>query len=100
MAHPTITILDYIIDLFKKKIAASIYEPSDTLYRSCWFCVKKKNGSLQIVHDLQPLNAITIHNAAVPPFVDQFVEGMAAHACYSMLDLFVGSDHHTLDISS
>jgi hypothetical protein len=52
------------------------------------------------VHDLQPLNAITICNAAVPPFVDQFVEGMAAHTCYSMLDLFVGYDHRALDISS
>ena len=70
-------ILDKVIDLFKKKIAAGVYEPSDASYRSWWFCVKKKNGSLRIVHDLQPLNAITIRNAAVPPFVDQFIEGMA-----------------------
>jgi hypothetical protein len=93
-------ILDHVIDLFKKKIAAGVYEPSDASYRSRWFCVKKKNGSLRIVHDLQPLNAVTIRNAAVPPFVDQFVEGMAARACYSMLDLFVGYDHRALDISS
>jgi hypothetical protein len=86
--------------LFKKKIAAGVYEPSDASYRSRWFCVKKKNGSLRIVHDLQPLNAVTIRNAAVPPFVDQFVEGMAARACYSMLDLFVGYDHRSLDIAS
>ena len=77
-----------------------MYEPSDASYRSQWFCVKKKNGSLRIVHDLQPLNAVTICNAAVPPFVDQFIEGMAARACYSMIDLFVGYDHRTLDISS
>src|SRR6266702_682614 len=32
----------------------------------------------------------------MPPFVDQFIEGMAARACYSMLDLFVGYDHQTL----
>ena len=93
-------ILDNVIDIFKKKIAAGVYEPSDASYRSRWFCVKKKNGSLRIVHDLQPLNAVTIHNAAVPPFVDQFIEGMAARACYSMIDLFVGYDHRTLDISS
>jgi hypothetical protein len=93
-------IVDNVIDLFKKKIAAGVYEPSDTSYRSHWFCVKKKNGSLHIVHDLQPLNAITIRNAAVPPFVDQFVEGMAACACYSMLDLFVSYNHRSLDISS
>jgi hypothetical protein len=93
-------ILDDVIDLFKKKIAAGVYEPSDASYCSRWFCVPKKNGKLRIVHDLQPLNAITIRNAAVPPFVDQFVEGMAACVCYSMLDLFVGYDHRALDISS
>ena len=89
-----------VIDLIKKKIAAGVYEPSDTSYCSRWFCVKKKNGSLRIVHNLQPLNAVTIRNAAVPPFVDQFVEGMAAHSCYSMLDLYVGYDHRVLDVSS
>ena len=93
-------ILDEVIDLFKKKIAAGVYKPSDSSYWSRWFCVKKKNGSLRIVHDLQPLNVVTIRNAAVPPLVDQFVEGMAARACYSMLDLFVGYDHRSLDVSS
>jgi hypothetical protein len=92
-------ILDNVIDLFRKKIATGVYEPSDASYRSCWFCVQKKNGSLRIVHDLQPLNAVTIHNAAVPPFVDQFVEGMAVRACYSLLDLFIGYDHRALDVS-
>jgi hypothetical protein len=93
-------IMDEVIDLFKWKVAAGVYEPSDASYRSRWFCVKKKNGSLRIMHDLQPLNTVTIHNTAVPPFVDQFVESMAAHACYSMLDLFVGYDHRTLDTNS
>ena len=93
-------ILDEVIDILKQKIAAGVYEPSDASYRSRWFCVKKKNGSLRLVHDLQPLNAITIRNAAVPPFVDQFIESMAARSCYSMLDLFVGYDHRTLDVSS
>ena len=63
-------LLDKVIDIFKEKIAAGVYEPSDASYRSCWFCVPKKNGSLRLVHDLQPLNAITIRNAAVPPFID------------------------------
>ena len=93
-------IMDDVIDIIKKKIAAGVYEPSDASYRSRWFCVRKKNGSLRIVHNLQPLNAVTIRNAAVPPFVDQFVEGMAACSCYSMLDLFVGYDHRVLDVSS
>jgi hypothetical protein len=94
------SLLDKIIDMFKEKIAASMYEPSDASYHSRWFCIPKKNGSLRLVHDLQPLNAVTIYNAAVPPLVDQFVEGIAAHSCYSMLNLLVGYDHWTLDIAS
>jgi integrase-like protein/reverse transcriptase-like protein/aspartyl protease len=91
---------DKVIDIFKEKMAAGVYEPSDASYRSRWFCVPKKNGSLRLVHDLQPLNAVTIRNAAVPPFVDQFVEGIAGHSCFSMLDLLVGYDHRTLDVAS
>jgi hypothetical protein len=68
-----------------------VYEPSDASYRSSFFCVKKKNGSLRLVHNLQPLDKVTIRNAAVPPFLDQFVEDMAGRACYSLLDLFVGA---------
>ena len=93
-------LLDKVIDIFKEKIAAGVYEQSDASYCSRWFCMPKKNGSLRLVHDLQPLNAVTIRNAAVPPLVNQFVEGIAAHSCYSMLDLLVGYDHRTLDIAS
>ena len=74
-----------------------MYERSDTSYRSHWFCVKKKNGALRLVHDLQPLNAITIWNSGIPPIPDQAIESMAGRACYSMLDLFVGYDHRILD---
>ena len=91
---------DKVIDIFKEKMAARVYEPSDASYQSHWFCIPKKNSSLCLVYDLQPLNAVTIHNAAIPPFVDHFVKGMAGHSCFSMLDLLVGYDHRMLDIAS
>ncbi len=53
-------LLDKVIKMFKEKIAAGVYKPSDASYHSCWFCVLKKNGSLHLVHNLQPLNAVTI----------------------------------------
>jgi len=93
-------ILDDVIQIFKDKFAAGVYEHSDASYRSRWFCVKKKSGALRLVHDLQPLNAVTIRNSGVPPLTDQVIEAMAGHACYTMLDLFVGYDHRTLDIAS
>jgi hypothetical protein len=93
-------ILDQVIQIFRDKFAAGVYEHSDASYRSRWFCVAKKNGSLRLVHDLQPLNAVTVRNSGVPPLADQLIEAMAGRSCYSMLDLFVGYDHRTLDVSS
>ena len=93
-------ILNEVIQIFKDKLAARVYERSDASYRSRWFCVKKKTGVLHLVHDLQPLNAVTIWNAGVPLLADQLIEGMAGRACYSMLDLFVGYDHCSIDVAS
>ncbi|EIN11611.1 hypothetical protein PUNSTDRAFT_26252, partial [Punctularia strigosozonata HHB-11173 SS5] len=54
-------IRDEVLRIIKSKIAAGTYEPSNSSYRSAWFCVPKKDGkTLRIVHDLQPLNRVTI----------------------------------------
>jgi hypothetical protein len=92
-------ILDEVIQIFKDKFVAGMYEHSDASYRSHWFCVKKKSGTLCLVHDLQPLNMVTICNSGIPPLADQVIEAMAGCVCYSMLNLFVGYDHHTLDVA-
>jgi hypothetical protein len=63
-------ILSEIIAIVKDKLQAGTYEPSNSSYRTRWFCaLKKDRTSLRIVHDLQPLNAQTIRDAAVPPIV-------------------------------
>ena len=49
-----------VIEAVRRKIASGIYEPSNLSYQSRWFTVAKKDGSLHLVHDLQPLNAVTI----------------------------------------
>jgi len=90
-------ILEKVIKLFREKIAAVVYEPSNSSYQSHWFCVYKKSSELRIMHNLQPLNAVTIHNSGVPPIPDQVIESMAGRSCYTMLDLFSGYDHRTLD---
>jgi len=89
-----------VIKIFREKIAAGVYKPSDSSYRSHWFCVYKKSGALRLVHDLQPLNAVTIRNSRVLPIPDQVIESMAGRLCYTMLNIFVGYDHRTLDIAS
>jgi hypothetical protein len=85
-------IRDKVIELLKEKMAAGVYEPSQSSYRSRWFCVLKKNGKLRIVHDLQPLNKVSIRDAGLPPILDDFVEPFAGRQCYTVFDLFWGFD--------
>ena len=85
-------IKDKVIEVLKNKMAAGVYEPSQSSYRSRWFCVLKKNGKLRIVHDLQPLNKVSIRDAGLPPILDDFVEPFAGRQCYTVFDLFWGFD--------
>ena len=90
-------IYNRVIEIIKNKIQTGVYEPSNSSYRSRWFCVKKKDGkSLRIVHDLQPLNAVAIKDSAVPPTIEPYAESFGGRACYGMFDLFVGFDQRSL----
>src|SRR5271154_4837 len=54
--------------IIKSKMDAGVYEPSNSSYRSRWFCVLKKDGkSLRLVHSLEPLNEVTITPSGLPP---------------------------------
>jgi hypothetical protein len=92
-------ILDEVIQIFKDKFMACMYKHSDALYGLCWFCVKKKSSTLHLIHDLQPLNMVTICNSGIPPLANQVIKAMAGHACYSMLNLFIGYDNCTLNVA-
>lgn len=94
-------IYDKVVEIIRNKILSGIYEPSSSSYRSRWFCVLKKDGkSLRIVHDLQPLNAVTIRDSSLPPSVEQYAEGFGGRGCYAIFDLFVGFDQRELAIQS
>ena len=75
----------------KRKIMAGVYEPSNMLYCTRWFCVLKKDKkSLRIVHGLELLNKITIRHSGVPPIPEHLAEQFAGRSCGAMLDLYVG----------
>jgi hypothetical protein len=87
-----------VIGIIREKMAAGVYEASSASYRSRWFCVLKKDGqALQLVHDLQPLNQVTIQDSGLPPRTEQYAEACAGRACYRSLDLFISFDQRTLD---
>ena len=91
-------IYEDVCKIIQTKIAAGVYERSNSAYRSRWFTVLKKGGSsLRIVHSLEPLNAVTIQHSRVPPHTEQIAEQFAGRACGGILDLYVGYDERALD---
>jgi len=54
------TKVNHVMELLEEQKRAGKYELSSSSYRSAIFAVEKKNGDLQLVHDLQPLNKVTI----------------------------------------
>lgn len=94
-------IRDQVVKIIKAKIASGVYEPSSSSYRSSWFCVPKaEKGALRIVHNLQPLNAVTIKDAGCPPILELYAESFGGRVIYAMFDLYVGFDHRVLDVAS
>ena len=91
---------DEIIRLLKEKIDAGVYEEAQSSYRSRWFCVKKKNGELRIVHDLQKLNGISIRDSGVPPILEEFVEAYGGRSIYTVLDMYWGFHARMIDEDS
>jgi hypothetical protein len=48
------------------------------------------------VHNLQPLNVVTIHDVLLPPFIEHLAESFAGYMVYSMMDLYLGYNQRTL----
>jgi hypothetical protein len=87
---------DRLIEELQRKINMGILEPTNSSYRSRWFVVPKKDGNPRIVWNLEPLNAITIRDAAVPPIIDEVIEEFAGYSVYSLGDLYIGYDHQPI----
>ena len=81
-------IREEVIDVLQSKMEAGVYEHSQSSYRCWWFCIKKKSGSLRVIHDLQPLNRVFIWDAGLLPKVDDFVEQNVGMVCCTMFDMF------------
>ena len=93
-------IREEVIKLIRQRLKTGLYEQSTSSYSSPIFCVKKQDGKLRIVHDLQDLNRVTIKDAGLPPTIDEFVESFAGRACYGLGDIMGGYDERELDESS
>ena len=63
-----------VAKIMKEQMRSGKYKPSSASYHSTFFAVEKKGGDLRVVHDLQPLNAVTVRDATLPPRVDNMIE--------------------------
>jgi hypothetical protein len=98
---PILTSLYEEVCRMLKKIDAGIYEPLNSLYRSRWFCVMKKDGkSLRTVHSLEPLNKVTIQHSGIVPIPEHITEQFCGRACGGVLDLYVAFDERKVAESS
>ena len=91
------SIYDQVCKIIRTKMDTGIYEQLNSSYRSCWFCVAKKEAdAIRPVHSLEPLNAVTIQHSGVTPFTEQITEQFAGRSCGGMLDLYVGYNERAL----
>ncbi|KZO96619.1 DNA/RNA polymerase, partial [Calocera viscosa TUFC12733] len=79
---------------------AGAYEPAQSAYRSSWFVVLKKNGTLRPVINLQPLNGVMIKSSSVPPITEHLIESYGGRSCYSLVDFYRGFEQHELSPES
>jgi len=90
-------ILPQVTKVIEDKWRSGAYEPSSSSYNSRWFCVLKKDRkSLRLVHALEPLNSVTIKNAAMPPYTEMLAEDFSGRSIYTTLDLYVAFDQRQL----
>jgi len=90
-----------VCKIIKTQLEAGVYEPSNSSYRSRWFCELKKDGkSLRIVHSPEPFNAMTIVHSGLQPVTDVLATHFSGRACGGMFDLYVGYNERLLAESS
>lgn len=78
--------------IFEDELENGMLERSMGPYRNAWFLVPKKNGKDRLIIDLQPLNGVTLRDAAIPPNAEEISQSLAGLVCTSSFDLFSGYD--------
>lgn len=91
------SIKDEVIHMLQNQLDNGNLEPSTASYRSRIFTVQKPHGKgLRIVHDLQPLNAVSAKDAMLPPHVQEFAEAFNGYSIYGTMDLYWGYHHRVI----
>ena len=84
----------------KKFIAENLklkyIEPSNSLWSSPWFFIKKKDGSLRPVQDYRTVNKWTVRDVFPIPCIEQILESLHGRTLFTALDIRWG--YHNIQI--
>lgn len=58
----------------------------------------KKTGGYRLINTAQKLNEVTMEDASLPPYLDEYREDFVGFPLLSLLDLFSGYDQCELDL--
>jgi hypothetical protein len=89
--------MEKYIRILRERVCNGLYEQSTSSYTSPVFCVLKSNGKLRVVHDLQPLDKVTVKDAGIPPAMEDFVKSFSGQACYGLGKILGGYNERALD---
>jgi hypothetical protein len=93
---PPKAIVATMIKMIRDQLEAGKYQVSWSSYRSQMFAVAKPKGGIRIVHDLQPLNEVSVKDSSLPPNINDFADSFVGHSVYIVADLFAGYDGRTV----
>ncbi|GBG62054.1 hypothetical protein CBR_g28531 [Chara braunii] len=86
-----------VIAFLKEKMVSHVTEPSDSAYANRWFFLRKPNGKIRWIQDLQKVNTMTIRDVGSVPHADLLAEGAAGRLIYLVCDLLSGYDEVPFD---
>ena len=89
-----------VLRLIKEQVAAGKHELSSASYQSTIFAMDKKGGMLRVVHDLQPLNAVTIRDATLPLRIEDMINSFSGRVAYGLFELKAGYNNQMLSPKS
>lgn len=81
---------DYLKKEIKKMLDLNLIKPSDGLWCSPCFFVKKNNGKLRLVIDYRRLNQMTVKSGYALPIIDQLLDRLGGHQYFSVIDCASG----------
>ncbi|GBG65796.1 hypothetical protein CBR_g53766 [Chara braunii] len=66
-----------VIVFLKEKMVSHVAEQSDSAYANRWFFLRKPNGKIRWIQDLQKVNAVMMRDVGSLPHADLLAEGVA-----------------------